>query len=367
MNKIAESVSTGHPDKIADYISCYILDHYLKINSNISYKVDVVLDNHKVLLHGNIQGENLPKVSCGLVHAALCDLGYFDDDYQKECRDSNHECISRRYLSVENYIRVSRVPVVTPQDITFTDSGVYTGYCTSYNQYGLSIEHGCAKAISDGLFNYCRDTGAPYLYGLDNKVQVTINENREISSCVVKLPLLKKEGTDLVTQLIDNIINTNEAFITCDIQKSKNYELKLTDKKHHSSVNSVGMTGRKLAIDFYSSNHPIGGGCLWGKDYMQPDVCLNILAKIVAKETLNIAINDGQDVYKSTVDISNERDSDVFAQTVTLHCNNGNSSSKEVTLRLGIDTIREFKLNKPIYSQLCLDGLSGYKFNTTET
>lgn len=82
MNKTAEYVSLGHPDKIADYISSALLDECIKQDSGIRYAVEVMVKNNHIILGGEISGNiklhNLP--DC--VRQALRDIGY-DEEYSQ--------------------------------------------------------------------------------------------------------------------------------------------------------------------------------------------------------------------------------------------------------------------------------------------
>ena len=57
MLKTAEAVSLGHPDKTADYISCYILDRLIEQDKDVHYAVEVLLKDNTVVLGGEIQGK----------------------------------------------------------------------------------------------------------------------------------------------------------------------------------------------------------------------------------------------------------------------------------------------------------------------
>lgn len=76
MKKTAEAVSLGHPDKTADYISCYILDRMIEQDANVRYAVEVMIKDNTVVLGGEIKGNvdlsNLEE----FVKNALREIGY---------------------------------------------------------------------------------------------------------------------------------------------------------------------------------------------------------------------------------------------------------------------------------------------------
>ena len=82
MQKTAEAVSLGHPDKISDYISSYILDRMIEQDSTVKYAVEVMIKDNNVVLGGEIKGNvSLEKIK-EYVLTALSEIGY-SEDYAK--------------------------------------------------------------------------------------------------------------------------------------------------------------------------------------------------------------------------------------------------------------------------------------------
>ena len=86
MNKTAEYVSLGHPDKIADYISSSILDECIKQDKNVRYAVEVMVKNNNIILGGEITGNINLKHIKKYVKQALRHIGY-DEKYNKFLSD----------------------------------------------------------------------------------------------------------------------------------------------------------------------------------------------------------------------------------------------------------------------------------------
>ena len=73
MQKTAEAVSLGHPDKISDYISSYILDRMIEQDSTVKYAVEVMIKDNNVVLGGEIKGNvSLEKIKdfCSVMNYA---------------------------------------------------------------------------------------------------------------------------------------------------------------------------------------------------------------------------------------------------------------------------------------------------------
>ena len=76
MQKTAEAVSLGHPDKICDYISSYILDRLLEQDEHVRYAVEVMLKDNTVVLGGEVSGHvSLDKLE-DYIKEALAEIGY---------------------------------------------------------------------------------------------------------------------------------------------------------------------------------------------------------------------------------------------------------------------------------------------------
>ena len=82
MQKTAEAVSLGHPDKTSDYISSYILDRMIEQDAAVKYAVEVMLKGNTVVLGGEIKGDVSLHNLKDYVLAALADIGY-DEEYAK--------------------------------------------------------------------------------------------------------------------------------------------------------------------------------------------------------------------------------------------------------------------------------------------
>ena len=122
---------------------------------------------------------------------------------------------------------------------------------------------------------------------------------------------------------------------------------------YHSSIADCGVTGRKLACDFYSTACPIGGGSPWTKDPSKADLTLNVYARALACE--NLADNDECFVYLSSC-IGRSKLPSGLIKTIK----NGVVSSRDIKCdKKPSELIHELGLDKPIYTQLCRTGISG--------
>ena len=336
MLKTAEYVSLGHPDKTADYISSYILDRCIEQDKNCHYAVEVMMKDNTVILGGEVKGKiNLKDINL-YVKNALREIGY-DEEYAKIWGD---------YAININKIEVINKIGIQSDDINkgvvedgWGDQGVFVGYACQGNDL-INYELWLARKLNKELYNLAKKSRN---LGLDIKTQITINDkNKQIETAIIAIPMLKKED------LTEFIINSLE-------EKPKNIIVNGTGiYQYHSSIADCGITGRKLACDFYSTACPIGGGSPWTKDASKADLTLNIYARYLAVQYLQD--NDECFVYLSSCIGRSELPSGLI-KTIK------NKEIKEqpfICDKKPSELINFFNLNKPIYTMLCKNTLQTF-------
>lgn len=332
MKKTAEAVSLGHPDKTADYISSYILDQMIEQDPKVKYAVEVMIKDNTVILGGEIRGDvSLAKVNF-YVTEALAEIGY-DAFYSQRWGKC---AIEPDKIQVINLIgqQSDDINQGVARD-AWGDQGVFVGYACKGPDH-ISREQYLAKKLCDALYMYALQN---IHLGIDIKTQITLNELGGVETAVVAIPMLK--DVDLTTFIIMSLGEEPENIIVNGTGKYT----------RHSSIADCGVTGRKLACDFYSAAAPIGGGCPWGKDASKADVTLNLYARKLALEYLQD--NDECFVYLSSCIGRSELPSAVV-KTVK------RGVQKHSYLRITqkpAELIAELGLNKPVFAKLCKNGL----------
>ena len=332
MKKTAEAVSLGHPDKTSDYISSYILDRMIEQDTNVRYAVEVMIKDNTVVLGGEISGDvNLTNVK-DYVIAALEEIGY-DEFYSLRWGDN---AVNPAKVQIVNLIgRQSSDISQGVEQNGWGDQGVFVGYaCKGVGN--ISREQYLAKKLCDALYKYALQN---IHLGIDLKTQITLNELGGVENVVVAIPMLK--DVDLTTFIIMSLGEEPENIIVNGTGKYV----------RHSSIADCGVTGRKLACDFYSSTAPIGGGCPWGKDASKADVTLNFYARKLALEYLQD--NDECFVYLSSCIGRSELPSAVVK---TIKNGTGNVQKLQITKKPA-ELIAELGLNKPVFAKLCRNGI----------
>ena len=332
MQKTAEAVSLGHPDKTSDYISSYILDRMIEQDKSVKYAVEVMLKDDTVILGGEIKGNVSLEHLNDYVLEALKEVGY-SKDYAKIW---GKFAIEPEKIKVVNLIgqQSAEINQGVEQD-GWGDQGVFVGYACQ-GEENLNRELFLARKLNKALYQKALQSDN---LGLDIKTQITLDDEGKIETAIVAIPMLKQQ--DLTSFVIDTLGEKPKHII---INGTGAYT-------YHSSVADCGITGRKLACDFYSTACPIGGGSPWTKDASKADLSLNLYARKLAKQCLED--NDECFVYLSSC-IGKAELPSAAVKTIK----NGQASMKNIKIhKKPSEIIAELGLNKPVYAKLCKNGL----------
>ena len=333
MQRTAEAVSLGHPDKVADYISSYILDRLIEQDPQVRYAVEVMIKGNTVVLGGEITSKAKIGDVTKYVKKALAEIGY-DERYAKLW---GNYAIDPDKINVINMIGVQSSDIAQGVDNDgWGDQGVFVGYACQ-GEGNINRELFLARKLNKALYDKARQSDN---LGIDIKTQITLKDDR-IETAIVAIPMLRDED---LTDFVISVLGEKPAHIIVNDTGRYTY---------HSSIADCGITGRKLACDFYSTAAPIGGGSPWTKDASKADLTLNVYARILACE--NLADNDECFVYLSSCIGRAELPSGLIKTIkngiVSYHdlwCNQKPSN-----------LIKAYGLDKPIYTKLCDKSVSG--------
>jgi len=339
MSRISEFVSLGHPDKIADYISEFILDELIKQDKHTKYALEVQIKDNHICLGGEISTN--AKIDYELVvKKAIEDIGYT----KEYCNYWGKE----NTINVEN-LKITKCIGVQSNEIYegvkkegWGDQGIMFGMAINSPEYDyFSKDYFLAKKINNLLFNKALNwKNENEKLGLDIKSLVVYDNKKDnINKIIVAVPT-KDNNTKGIEDFIHNNIEGD-------------YELIINGTgfyTKHSSIGDAGTTGRKLVVDFYGGSSNIGGGSPWTKDGTKADLTLNLYARKLAldflkKEKINfVKVAIACCIGRVDLDITyfDENNNEIL-----------NYKEDKTTQEL----IKMFNLDKPIYASLCRDGL----------
>lgn len=247
--KTAESVSPKHPDKLCDQLSDAILDAYLAEDPSARVAVEVVGGHGKVFITGEITSTAAPAID-PIVQRIAGDVEF-----------TVH--IAHQSPEIANGVDTGGAG----------DQGIMVGYACDETPELLPLEVVLSRSLNQ------------YLYGrwpFDGKTQVTLR-GKEITSIVASFQNAPKQDLEnavrdwLATQTtIRHLVSTN-----CQLH------INPAGDWHQGGFDSdAGLTGRKLVVDNYGPNIPIGGGCFSGKDPSKVDRSAAYMARKIARDYL---------------------------------------------------------------------------------
>ncbi len=297
----SESVTEGHPDKIADQVSDAILDAILKDDPNARVACETTVTTGMALIAGEISTTtyvDIPKV----VRETIKEIGYtrakYGYDYETmailTAIDEQSPDIAQGVDKALEYRDKD-----SEEEIEATgagDQGLMFGYATNetetYMPLAIYLSHQLAKRLSDvrkdGTLNYLRP---------DGKVQVTVeydeNDNPvRIDTIVVSTQhaedvTLEQIQEDIIAHVIyptvpENLINEQTKFY---INPTGRFVI-------GGPQGDAGLTGRKIIVDTYGGYARHGGGCFSGKDPTKVDRSAAYAARYVAKNIVAAGLAD---------------------------------------------------------------------------
>ena len=332
MSKTAEAVSLGHPDKTADYISSYLLDRLIEQDPKTKYATEVMIKDNTVVLGGEIMSKaNIGSLKAH-VQQALRNIGY-TEHYADLWGDY---AIDVRKIKVINLIGQQSTEIAQGvENNGWGDQGVFVGYACQ-GEGLINRELYLARKLNKAL--YAKARLSDHL-GLDIKTQIALDNDGRVETAIAAVPMLKPDD---LQDFICQTLGEKPAHII--VNGTGSYQV-------HSSIADCGVTGRKLACDFYSTACPIGGGSPWTKDASKADLSLNLYARHLAVQ--HLGDNDECFVYLSSCI---GRSALVSATLRTLKV--GIETLKDISISLTPrEIIEQLGLNKPVYAKLGRDGL----------
>lgn len=246
--KTAEFVSPMHPDKICDYIADSILDAYLEEDKNSRCAIEVMGGHNLITINGEVTSKANPDIE-----------------------EIIKNIVGQDYKVIINIVLQSKT-IAQGVDIGGAgDQGIMKGYATSDTKEYLPLEYTLARNLCQKIFE---------VYPYDGKTQVTI-DNDKVTTVVASFQNTKSEE---LLKLVKSIIESDE------------YLINPSGEWNQGGFDAdTGLSGRKLIVDNYGPEIPIGGGSFSGKDYTKVDRSSAYMARRIAVDLLKK--HDAKEVY----------------------------------------------------------------------
>jgi S-adenosylmethionine synthetase len=373
----SESVSEGHPDKVADQISDALIDHFMAFDPTSKVACETLVTTGQVVLAGEVKSKVYLDVQ-KIARETIQKIGYTKSEYMFDANSCGilsaiHEQSTEINQGVER---------TNPEDQGAGDQGMMFGYATretdNYMPLALDLSHKILQEIS-----LIRNTEAqliPYLRP-DAKAQVTIeysddNVPQRIDTVVVstqhddfaeEATMLAKIKKDIVEIVIPRV----KAKLKPELQKLFNdhitYHINPTGKFVIGGPHGdTGLTGRKIIVDTYGGKGAHGGGAFSGKDPSKVDRSAAYATRHMAKNMVAAGLCDEVLVQVSYA-IGIAKPCGLFIETYGT--SKVDMTDGEIAKKIeGIFDMRPYfieqrlKLRNPIYSETASYGHMGRKY-----
>lgn len=367
MSRTSEYVSLGHPDKIADYISEYILDKLISIDPKTRYALEVQIKSEYVSLAGEVS--TIADVVEGdyqhWVKEAVNNIGY-TKEYQNKWGKENTICGDDLSI-ICNFSQQSPDIAQGVDKNNVGDQGVFAGYAENnkYTNY-MPLDYYLAKDLCVKLYENAKNNNVG---GLDIKTQITLSDDNEIQQLIVAIPVLDDEEYEQVKHFIVDWLSNENVDVMKFIEDEKLIINGTGKYQIHGPVGDSGTTGRKLVVDLYGLNCPIGGGALVTKDATKADLTLNLYCRQKAlnglKEyILNNGLNAHHSIFKTCCCIGQPK----LISCLKIYDEEENVIyKKEETEYINLnEIIKKYGLREPVFKNLCKYGYFGNNYKWEE-
>ena len=297
----SESVTEGHPDKMADKISDAILDALLEKDPNSRVACETVVTTGLVFVTGEIRTEAYVDIQ-SVVRETVRDIGYTRAKFGFDAETcsvivSIDDQSADIAVGVDQSLEFKNTEEMDELDkIGAGDQGIMFGYASNETEELMPLPISLSHALTRRLTEVRKNGTMPYLRP-DGKAQVSIEYNEDGSPKRVDSLVISAQHRPDVTHealsrdIIDHVIR--EAIPEEWIDEETRYFINPTGRfVIGGPKGDVGLTGRKIIVDTYGGSARHGGGAFSGKDATKVDRSASYAARYIAKNIVAAELAD---------------------------------------------------------------------------
>jgi len=284
----SESVTEGHPDKMADQISDAILDYIIKRDKNAKVACETLLSNGYCIIAGELKTTTYAPMQ-EIAREVIREIGYTDARYGFDYRTAGV------LNGVGEQSPDIRQGVEKGEEIGAGDQGMMFGYACKETPELMPLPIMLAHKLTKRLAIARKEAIIPWLRP-DGKAQVSVKYVDKKPVSVEKVVVSTQHEPDInqseikeavIEEVIKKVIPANL------LSKNVEYFINPTGKfVIGGPQGDAGLTGRKIIVDTYGGAAPHGGGAFSGKDPTKVDRSAAYAARYVAKNLVAAGVAD---------------------------------------------------------------------------
>ncbi len=368
----SESVSEGHPDKVADQISDALIDNFLAFDPESKVACETLVTTGLVVLAGEVKSETYLDVQT-IARDVIKKIGYTKSEYMFEA----NSCGVLSAIHEQSADINQGVDRASKEEQGAGDQGMMFGYATNETENFMPLALDLSHKLLQELAVIRRENNEITYLRPDAKSQVTLeydddNKPTRIDAIVIstqhddfdeEAAMLAKIKSDLVGILIPRIIKRNPQYAHLFNNKIT-YHINPTGKFVIGGPHGdTGLTGRKIIVDTYGGKGAHGGGAFSGKDPSKVDRSAAYATRHIAKNLVAAGVAD-EILVQVSYAIGVAKPMGIFIETYgtsKVNLTNGEIAKKveELFDMRPYFIEQRLKLRNPIYSETAAYGHMG--------
>ena len=382
----SESVSEGHPDKVADQISDALLDEFLARDPESHVALETLVTTGQVVVSGEVDSQAYIDVPV-VVRDVIRKIGYNRGAYRFDCDSCGiFTAIHGQSEDIDRGVdagKVAELNALSDNDEAELqgagDQGMMFGYATNETENYMPVSLDIAHLIMSTLADIRKEGKFMTYLRPDSKSQVTVQYSdagipERIDTIVVSTQHDDFADDDtMLAQIKDDVLNILMPRVKSQIHSEKVLALFGGDIKYYVNPTGkfviggphgdTGLTGRKIIVDTYGGKGAHGGGAFSGKDSSKVDRSAAYAARHIAKNMVAAGVADEMLVQVSYA-IGVARPMNIYVNTYgrsRVAMTDGEIAARiERLFDLRPKAIeRSLKLRQPMYSETAAYGHMG--------
>lgn len=300
----SESVSEGHPDKVADQISDALVDQFLAYDEQAHCAIESFVTTGQVVIMGEVRSEVYIDLQT-IARRTINRIGYNKSDYQFD----GNSCGILTAIHEQSDDINRGVSREQEEEQGAGDQGMMFGYATNETENYMPVSLDLAQLIMRVLADIRREGKVMTYLRPDSKSQVTVEYSDEgvpqrIDTIVVSTQHDEFDSDDerMLAKIKDDVINILMPRVLAQVHSEKVLSLFHGDIKYYVNPTGkfviggphgdTGLTGRKIIVDTYGGKGAHGGGAFSGKDPSKVDRSAAYAARYIAKNMVAAGVAD---------------------------------------------------------------------------